>query len=543
MRFLSQLTGSSSKHAEIYASTSSSQTSPSNTDKPASPDTIQQEHVTNDSSSTEWKLSKTGDGDTAMAVFKSPLDLHTPYTAAEEKALIRKIDLMILPYLAVCYAFFYIDKTTLSYAAIFGIREDLNLVGNKYNWLSSIFYFGFLAWAFPTNFLMQRLPVGKYLGANIFMWGVFLMMQAAAKNFAGLAALRAISGAAEACSDPAFMLITSMWYTRREQPVRIGLWYTANGFGIALGGLLGYAIGHIRGALASWKYEFLIIGALCSTWGIVMIIFLPDTPVTAPGLTPRQRLVAVERLRSNQTGIENKTLKPYQIWEAVLDPKTWFFFILGAVHNTPNGGISNFGTLIIKGFGYSTLVTTLLQVPYGVLIALFILSCVYLNDWTATRKGWNTRCWFILLYTMPNIAGTFGLRYIPQQHHVARLMCYYLTGSYNASFVLVLSLTIANTSGHTKKVVTNSFLFLGYCVGNIAGPFFYRTNQAPGYELGIWSMIFCHLAEVVIVLTFRAMMSWENARRDRLGGGRTDTDRTAFGDLTDRENMNFRYVY
>jgi hypothetical protein len=38
-------------------------------------------------------------------------------------------------------------KTTLSYAAIFGIIEDLDLHGTQYSWLSSIFYFGFLAWA------------------------------------------------------------------------------------------------------------------------------------------------------------------------------------------------------------------------------------------------------------------------------------------------------------------------------------------------------------------------------------------------------------
>ena len=89
--------------------------------------------------------------------------------------------------------------------------------------------------------------------------GVFLMIQAACHNFTTLAVLRALGGAAEACADPAFMLITSMWYTRREQPVRIGLWYTANGLGIALGGLLGYGIGNIRGALPSWKYEFIIM--------------------------------------------------------------------------------------------------------------------------------------------------------------------------------------------------------------------------------------------------------------------------------------------
>lgn len=143
-----------------------------------------------------------------------------------------------------------IDKTTLSYAALYGIREDLNLTGSQYSWLSSLFYFGFLAWAFPTNFLMQRFPLGKYLGFkfvflsdisvpfpnrahSIILWGFFLMLQAACNSFATLAVLRFLSGAAEACADPAFMLITQMWWSRRQQPLRIGLWYLGNGFGIA----------------------------------------------------------------------------------------------------------------------------------------------------------------------------------------------------------------------------------------------------------------------------------------------------------------------
>jgi hypothetical protein len=163
-------------------------------------------------SKSKWKVSRSGDGDVAMSLFNSPDELHEPISPEEDARVKRKVDWMILPYLAVCYVFFYVDKTTLSYAAIFGIREDLNLQGTQYSWLSSIFYFGFLAWAFPTNFLMQRLPIGKYLGFNICLWGVFLMIQAAAHNFAGLAALRAFAGAAEACADPSFMLITSMWY-------------------------------------------------------------------------------------------------------------------------------------------------------------------------------------------------------------------------------------------------------------------------------------------------------------------------------------------
>ncbi|KAI0407297.1 putative MFS allantoate transporter [Xylaria palmicola] len=484
------------------------------------------------------------DVDVAMALFDSPEQIHEPIDPVEERKLVRKIDFMILPYLAVCYAFFYIDKTTLSYAAIFGIREDLNLTGADYNWLSSVFYFGFLFWAFPTNFLMQRLPIGKYLGFNIFLWGFFLMLQAAAKTFGQLLALRFLAGAAEACSDPSFMLITSMWYTRKQQPVRMGLWYTANGFGIALGGLLGYAIGSIKGALPSWKYEFLIIGALCSAWGIVMFIFLPDSPVTAKGLSRAEKRMAVQRLRENQTGIENKHLKGYQVKEAFLDVKLYLFYFLGLVGNIPNGGISNFGTLIIKGFGFSQLGTTLLQIPYGILIAISILICVHLND-----RFVNRRCLFILIFLLPNIAGAFGLRFIGIHQQAGRLIAYYLTGPYNAAFVMILSLQTANISGHTKKVVTNAVLFLGYCTGNIVGPFFYLTTQAPYYELGIWSMIVSHLLEVIIIAALWFLLRRENNRRDEVQGtteggvDSRDLDTTAFADMTDKENMNFRYIY
>lgn len=133
----------------------------------------------------------------------------------------------------------YVDKTTLSYAAIFGLKDDLHLAGTEYNWLSSGFYFGWLVWAIPSNLLMQRTPPAYYLAFNIVLWGAFLMLQAAMDSFEGLLVLRVLSGAFEAIADPAFMLFTSMFYTRAEQPTRISIWYAWNGIGVAGGGLLG----------------------------------------------------------------------------------------------------------------------------------------------------------------------------------------------------------------------------------------------------------------------------------------------------------------
>lgn len=81
------------------------------------------------------------------------------------------------------------------------------------------------------------------------------MAQAASHAFAPIMALRFFSGAFEAVADACFTLMTAMFYTRAEQPWRIAIWYSFNGVGIAGGGLLGYAIGHIKGELASWRYE------------------------------------------------------------------------------------------------------------------------------------------------------------------------------------------------------------------------------------------------------------------------------------------------
>jgi len=288
--------------------------------------------------------------------------------------------------------------------------------------------------------------------------------------------------------------------------------------------------------------------------GYCVIFFLPDSPVTAKRLSVKERRWAVERLRGDQTGVENKQLKKYQVIEAFKDPKLYLFFVLGTVCNVPNGGISNFGTIIIKGFGFSTLVTALMQVPYGFLISASILVCVFLNDYVATR-GLQSRCYFIILFLLPNISGAFGLAFLGEHNKAGRLTCYYLTGPYNAAFVLVLSMTTANTAGHTKKVVTNAVLFLGYCTGNIAGPFFYKESQTPRYQLGIWSMIVSHLLEVVVILLLRFLLARENKRRDRVQGisseesleakvaREEERDRTAFSDLTDRENLNFRYIY
>ena len=50
------------------------------------------------------------------------------------------------------------------------------------------------------------------------------MCHAACKNFAGLFVVRVLLGACEGSITAGFLLTSSMFYTRKEQTLRIGYW-------------------------------------------------------------------------------------------------------------------------------------------------------------------------------------------------------------------------------------------------------------------------------------------------------------------------------
>lgn len=88
---------------------------PNTTERP----TVEHEE-TIEETATKWNEAKPADGDTAMALFNDPTDLHEDVDPTEMRKLIWKIDFMILPYLSVCYAFFYIDKVCCIFQLVIG---------------------------------------------------------------------------------------------------------------------------------------------------------------------------------------------------------------------------------------------------------------------------------------------------------------------------------------------------------------------------------------------------------------------------------------
>lgn len=114
-------------------------------------------------------------------------------------------------------------------------------------------------------------------------------------------------------------------------------------------------------------------------------------------LSSRDRILAIERLRENHTGLKNKEIKYHQLLEAITDSKTWFFFLFGVSSQVVNGAVSNFASLIIKGFGFSSLNTILLTVPYGFIILVSNLTAMHLQQWIPGQRRFLVAILSILL--------------------------------------------------------------------------------------------------------------------------------------------------
>lgn len=168
-------------------------------------------------------------------------------------------------------------------------------------------------------------------------WASILMLHAACTNFAGLFVVRFLLGICEGSITSGFMIVTSQWYTVVEQGQRVGIWFLMNGSAQMVSGLISYGIHHIYSdRIAQWQLLFLITGAVTFILGVLYWFYFPDSPVTATFLTPAERSMAIERIRDNQSGIENKQWKRYQFIEALTDVKVWLFVVFSFFDNIPN---------------------------------------------------------------------------------------------------------------------------------------------------------------------------------------------------------------
>ncbi|KAK2598689.1 hypothetical protein N8I77_012081 [Diaporthe amygdali] len=459
------------------------------------------------------------------------------WSALEEKNLIRKIDRRLLPVLAFTFFLTWYDKGILSQAAIFGLRDDLKLeVGNRYSFSSAIFYIGYLIGCWPITMLAQRFPTARIVAILVTIWGVCVMLTAECHNYRALYTQRFFLGFLESGVSPIFILISGSWYKKVEQPLRIGCFAAFVGPAVILSTLVNYGFGKIQGSIAPWKIMFLFAGGVTTLWGLLIPFILAADPISARSLTARERYIAVARIRSNNAGVRNTHLKPEQVKETLLDLKFWLCFFFTVFALIPNGPTSSFIPIIIKGFGYGTFPSLLLNMPTGAVAFLQILGVSYL---AVKRPMW--RCWISIACQFVGMLSALLLWLLPMSDRGGLLYGAMTIGCGIPGYILMLSTQLANTAGYTKRATSSAGIYVAYCIGNIIGPLVFREQDAPRYKPGFIVVLVSAAIAALLLLVYRYVCLQHNRKRDE--AGILESFEHAYeDDLTDLKNPHFRYV-
>ncbi len=403
--------------------------------------------------------------------------------------------------------------------------------------------------------------MAKYLAVNTLLWGAVVSLTAACVNYEGLLAVRFLLGVAEATITPAFMFITTTWYTRDEIPVRTGIWFSGNSVGGLVGSILAYGIGHIEHPLRPWMWMYIILGLATFIWGFAILAFLPDTISSATFLTEKERAFISRRAITAGTGqTETSEWNSDQAVECFRDPKTWHLLAIVVFTQIPNGGIQNFANLVIKSFGFTALESTLINIP----LSLTASAAIILTGWLAGRAR-NLNC--ILIVCVLACCGTGAILVYARIYYVSQdiqLIGFFLLATGPGTFPLTMSLAQTNYKGITKKLAMTGSMFIAYCVGNIAGPHLFDANEAPRYESSFRGILICYALAAALSLSLYAYLRCLNARRDHdediQNPGLPDADQpdihrgsteasplipptipTVDGDATDWNTPGFRY--
>lgn len=135
------------------------------------------------------------------------------FTNAQQRRLLWRTDLRILPMLAIVYSVSVIDRINIGSARVLGMSQDLGLdVGNRYSVILLLFFPAYALADIPSNILLVRLTPKYWLSFLMISWGAVLTGMAFTNNWKVMVFLRFLLGLFEGGVLPAMVYIIGSWY-------------------------------------------------------------------------------------------------------------------------------------------------------------------------------------------------------------------------------------------------------------------------------------------------------------------------------------------
>ncbi|THH23187.1 hypothetical protein EUX98_g7988 [Antrodiella citrinella] len=463
----------------------------------------------------------------------------TQYEATpEERRLVRKLDMRIMPIACVMYLFAYLDRTNLGNARLQGLPQDTlhgDPTGVLFDWVNSAFFFSYILFQIPASVVSKLYPPRIWLGCAAAGWGLASTLMATGFNFPGMIVARVVLGIFEAGFGPGIPLYLSFWYTRHEMGVRMAYWFGFAAVAGAFGGLIAFGVQNAHTAIANWRLLFLVEGIPAVAMGFIAMIFLPNRPEETPFLNEDERKIQMERQSRGLKADVGRTINTAHVWAALRD---WKLYLAGVIYfgaNCALAATSAFLPTIIKTFGFTNARAQLLTVPPYAVCAVVLLLFSYASDRLQSRG--------IFLSCAASIGGIgyLLLLTVPDNNHVR----YFATFCITSGTYTVIGITIAwfahNLGSETKKATgIPMYMAIGQC-GSVLGSHIFPATEGPRYIKGFAVACALEFLAAICGIILTIYYRLENRRRDREYGV---PERDAAVDTTELadEAPLFRYV-
>ncbi|KAL4756727.1 major facilitator superfamily domain-containing protein [Aspergillus foveolatus] len=465
-----------------------------------------------------------------------------------QKRVLRKMDLRLIPMLALLYLLAFLDRGNIGNAKIEGMLDDLHMSGSEYNWCLTVFFFTYVAFELPSNLLLKKLRPSRLLPLLMVAWGIVMTLMGIVQDYHGLLISRLFLGVAEAGLYPGIAYYITLWYPRHLAQYRQAMFFSAASVAGAFSGILAWAIAKMDGVgnYAGWRWIFILEGILTVLVGVIAPFAMYDFPETATFLTEEERKYVIYALRTQTPGQdtvraggdvveEQAKFRPRYVLDALTDWQIYVGLFMYWGITCPLYGISFFLPSIIRDLGYTSSTAQLLTVPIYITAAAVAVAGAWLSD------RYKKRSPFILFF-MSLIAIGFVIVLASSDRGVPGVVYFgvfvAVVGIYPAFPGNVTWISV-NLAGDYKRAAGMA-IHIG--LGNLAGAMasnFYRAQDAPKYTLGhALELGFC-VVGLLAVLILRFSYKRINKKREAMDLSQWDSYEMA--KMGDRSPM-FRYM-
>ncbi|KAF7563343.1 hypothetical protein G7046_g776 [Stylonectria norvegica] len=449
-------------------------------------------------------------GHTATDAYGNPIII---FDRAAEKRLRWKLDLYIVPTVAILYLFCFIDRACIGNARIAGMDEDLNFQGYDYNIVLTTFYISYIIFEIPATIACKWLGPGWFIPATSLLFGVSSLATGFVHSRAALCGVRFLLGIFEAGMLPGIAYYLSRWYCRSELTFRLSLYIVMSPLAGAFGGLFACAILKLDhfGFLTQWRMIFAIEGLITIALSLVAFFTLTDRPETARWLTPAEKDLCIARVKAEriaQTDVIDG-IDRVKLWRGMSSPVTIEVAVMFLFNNITVQGLAFFLPTIVSSIypDYSIVEKQLHSVPPYVVGAFFTLAFPALSWWLDRRQ-------MLIALTAPLIMTGYIMFLASPVATVRYAACFLIASSAMALGALSNAHISANVVSDTAR---SSAIGMNVMFGNVGGlisTWSYPVWDSPDFHIGNGLNLACASMVLIIGLGFWFWMQWDNKRRD-----------------------------